>query len=137
MHKRNLIIKKNRTVPLIFNENGEFVKKFGLIKCFSLITVITQIISAINQGSHQSSTSKFPDFLQFSIPPDRSIKIVFIFYFNGANCITSNLRVTLKGKNLLPREQILFLKNKPPMRTEMGLDYVMRKSIHSPLEQNK
>ena len=115
MHKRNLIIikkekkKKNRTVPLIFNENGEFVKNFGLIKCFFLITVLTQIISAINQGSHQSSTSKFPDFLQFSIPPDRSIKIIFILYFYGANCITSNLRVTLKGKNLLPKGAYSFL----------------------------
>ena len=25
--------------------------------------------------------------------------------FNGANCITSNLGVTLKGKNLVPNEE--------------------------------
>ena len=29
------------------------------------------------------------------------IKIIFILYLNGANCITSILGVTLKGKNLL------------------------------------
>ena len=28
---------------------------------------------------------------------------MFILYFNGVNCITSNLGVTLKGKDLLPK----------------------------------
>ena len=36
-----------------------------------------------------------------------------ILYFNGAKCITSNLGVTLKGKNLLPKEQILSIKHSP------------------------
>ena len=43
---------------------------------------------------------------------DGHIKSVFILYFNGANSITSNLGVTLKGKNLLPG-QILSFKSSP------------------------
>ena len=42
------------------------------------------------QDCHLSSTSKFPDILQFSIPSDSS-KNIFVLYFNSANCITSNL----------------------------------------------
>ena len=37
------------------------------------------------------------------------IYIFFIHYFNGANCITSNLKVTLKRKNLLPKGANSFL----------------------------
>ena len=37
------------------------------------------------------------------------LKIIFILYFNGATCITSNLGVTLKGKNLLPKGANSFL----------------------------
>ena len=52
----------------------------------------------------------FPEILQFSIPSDRSKKkIIFILYFNGVNCITSDLGVTLKGKNLLPKGANSFL----------------------------
>ena len=39
----------------------------------------------------------FPDFLQFSITSDRS-KNIFIFHFNGAQIITSNLGATLGSK---------------------------------------
>ena len=78
-------------------------------------------------GCHLSFTSKFPDFsLTFSLiirlfpdffpdifsfpyPLTDKKEIIFILYFNGANCITSNLRVTLKGKNLLPKGANSFL----------------------------
>ena len=66
--------------------------------------------------SHQNSLI-FPDILQFSIPSQKKKKKNFILYFNGANCITSNLGVTHKGK----REQIPSYKSRPPMRREDGL----------------
>ena len=47
----------------------------------------------------------FPDILQFSIPLTDQ-KEIFILYFS-ANCITSNLGVTIKRKNLLPRDSVL------------------------------
>ena len=53
---------------------------------------------------------KFHDFSDFSLtfcsfpsPLIDQKKNVFILYFDGANCITSNTGVTLKGKNLLPK----------------------------------
>ena len=50
----------------------------------------------------------FSDFsLTFYIFPyplsDKKKTIIFIIYLNGTNCITSNLGVTLLGKNLLPK----------------------------------
>ena len=58
------------------------------------------------QGCHLSSISKFPDFsltfYSFPYPLTDKKKIIFILYFHGGNCITSNLGVTLKRKNLLP-----------------------------------
>ena len=54
----------------------------------------------------------FPDILQFSIPSD-SWKIIFILYFNGANCISSNLGLLLKERIGSPREQILSFTSSP------------------------
>ena len=88
-----------------------------------------------SQGCHLSLTSKFPDssLTFYSFPYFLSgQKIIFILYLNGANYITSNLGVTFKGKNLLPSFRVA-----PPMKREMGLDYLMRKYILSSLEQNK
>ena len=59
------------------------------------------------QGCHLSFTQNsliLPDFSLtfYSFPyPLKDEKNIFIVYFNGANYITSNLGVTLKGKNLL------------------------------------
>ena len=89
----------------------------------------------VYRGCKTTMQRLFPDVLQFSIPSDRSKKIIFIFYFNGVNCITSNLGATLKGKNLLPKGANSFLYEKP--NAEGGLDYLMRMYILSPLEQNK
>ena len=54
------------------------------------------------------------------------------------------LAVSLKIWELLfkvricsPREQILSFKSSPPMGREIGLDYLMRKYIFFPLEQNE
>ena len=69
----------------------------------------------LRQGCHLSFTSKYPDFsltfsqifrlfpdiFSFPYPLTDKKEIIFILYFNGANCITSSLGVTLKGKNLL------------------------------------
>ena len=44
---------------------------------------------------------------------DGHIKSVFILYFNGANSITSNLGVTLKGKNLPPGSKFFPLRVAP------------------------
>ena len=58
------------------------------------------------QGCHLSSISKFPDFSDFSLtfysfPYLLTFKNCFYSLLNGANCITSNLGITFKGKNLL------------------------------------
>ena len=68
--------------------------------------------------------SELPLIIHFKVPglcPDFSLtfyifpypltdkKNIFIFYFNGVYCITSNLGVTLKGKNLLPKGANSFL----------------------------
>ena len=53
-----------------------------------------------------------PDFFLtfYSFPyPLTAQKIIFILYFNGVICITSNLGVALKGKNLLPKGANSFL----------------------------
>ena len=61
------------------------------------------------QGCHLLYTSKFLVTF-YSVPyPLSDKKITFILYFNGVNCITSNLGVTLKGKNLLPKGANSFL----------------------------
>ena len=65
----------------------------------------------------------FPDFSLtfYSFPyPLTDKKIIFIPCFNSANCITSNLGVTLKGKNLLPKGANSFLYEWPPMRKEIA-----------------
>ena len=49
---------------------------------------------------HNSLT--FSLIFSFPYPLTNKKEIIFILYFNGAKCITSNLGVTLKGKNLLP-----------------------------------
>ena len=43
----------------------------------------------------------------------------------------------LKERICSPRQQILSLKSSPPKKREMGLDYLTRKYILSPFEQNK
>ena len=50
-------------------------------------------------------------------------KIIFILYHNGANCITSKLGLTLKGRTCSPREQILSLRV-ASIRKELTLDYL-------------
>ena len=65
---------------------------------------------ATNHSPQNSLT--FPDFSLtfYSFPyPFTDQKTFFILYFNGANCITSTLGVTLKRKNLLPKGANSFL----------------------------
>ena len=76
--------------------------RFNTLEALEIITsLIITIIRVATYHPLQNSLI-FPDILQFSIPSDKSKKFFFILYFNGVNCITSNLGVTLKGKNLLP-----------------------------------
>ena len=61
---------------------------------------------------HLKIPSLFPDFSLtfYSFPyPLKNKKNIFILYFNGANCITSNLGATLERKNLLPKRANFFL----------------------------
>ena len=51
----------------------------------------------------------FPDILSFPYPLTDK-KIIFFLYFNGVNGITSNVGITLKGKNLLPMGANSFFK---------------------------
>ena len=62
----------------------------------------------MTSACHLSFTSKFPD-ISLTFYSWQMKKNHFILYFNGANCITSNLGVTLKGKNLLPKGANSFL----------------------------
>ena len=78
------------------------------------------IILFASQGCHLSFTSKFPDlspifptFYSFPYPLIDKKKSFLFFSFNGANYITSNLGVTLNGKNLLPKERIISFKSGP------------------------
>ena len=64
--------------------------------------VLTGGFYRTKQGCHLSAISKFPDFSLtfYSFPyPLTDKKIIFILYFDGVNCINSNLGVTLKRKN--------------------------------------
>ena len=68
----------------------------------------------------------FPDFslIFYSFPyPLTDKKIVLILYFNGANCITSDLGLLSQERIYSPWEQILSFKSSLTMRREMGLDY--------------
>ena len=65
------------------------------------------------------------------------LKIIFILSFNGANCITSNLEVTLKGKNLLPKgaNSLRVAPNEEPIGLRLPHEKVH--TCISPIEQNK
>ena len=96
------------------------------------------------QGCHLSSTSKFRLFPDFSLTfrsfpyPLTEIKkkIIFILYFNGANCITSNWGLLLKERICSLREQIFSFKSSPNEEGD-GLRLSHEKVHLFPLEQYK
>ena len=111
--------------------------QFTLGKYYKLYIKKTNYEVCSKQGCHLSSTSKFPDFsltfYSFPYPlTDKKNNIIYLLYFNGAS--TSNLGVTLKGINMLPKGSNCFPLSVTPMR-EMGLDYLMRNSILSLLNR--
>ena len=71
----------------------------------SFYTDCIEVLSGLPLIIHLKLPWLFPISLISSFPYLWQInkKLFFILYFNGANCITSNLGVTLKGKNFLPK----------------------------------
>ena len=104
------ILLTKSTVEIFFEENCEEL----LLALNNWALTILKFGAGYNlfQGCHLSSTLKFPEFsltfYSFPIPLTDQNEIIFACYHNDANCITSKLGVTLKGKKFAPqREQIL------------------------------